>query len=57
MTDSSIKDVIAAIGIIQQYLRDDFIVEECRNEPTEGCASCEAVELERRLEWLKEALS
>ncbi len=57
MTDSSIKDVIAAIGIIQQYLRDDFIVEECRNEPTEGCASCEAVELELRLEWLKEALS
>lgn len=56
MPDDTTEDVLAAIALVQRYLRDDYIVDECRNEPTEGCASCAAIELEGRLDALAELL-
>ena len=41
-----------AVAVIKTYLRKEFIVEECRKAPCFGCASCEAVSLERRLDGL-----
>lgn len=41
-----------AVDVVKAYLRREFIVDECRGAPCFGCASCEAVSLERRLDAL-----
>lgn len=50
MASHKSEDVLVAIALVQDYLRKEYIVDECREEPAEGCVSCEAVELERRLD-------
>lgn len=52
--NDAVKDVLAAFILIQNYLRDEFICEECRTDPAEACVSCQAVDLEQRLELFKE---
>jgi hypothetical protein len=43
-------EVLTAIRRVQKHLRDGYIVDSCRGHPVVGCASCEAVDLERLLE-------
>lgn len=57
MADREPKDILAAIVLVQDYLRSEYIVDECRADPTAGCASCDAVELERRLDALAEMIA
>jgi hypothetical protein len=45
-------DLHKAVETIKAFMRREFIVEECRKAPCFGCASCEAVALERRLDAL-----
>ncbi len=49
ISDSAVRQ---AVDVVKAYLRQEFIVEECRKAPCFGCASCEAVSLERRLDAL-----
>jgi len=44
------NEVIAAIRLVQAFLRQEFISEGCYDEAVFGCTSCMAVELERKLE-------
>lgn len=48
--EASDKAALRAIEHVQQYLRDAYIVDGCRTLPSFGCASCEAIALERQLE-------
>lgn len=41
-----------AVAIVKDYMRRELIVESCRNAPCFGCASCEAIALEHRLDAL-----
>lgn len=39
-------ELLDAMRLIQDHLRDEYIVEECRDHPsTEGCFSCEAIKV------------
>lgn len=49
-------DLLLAIERVQQHLRGDWIVEECRTSPSLGCASCQAIRIDAALEGLKNAL-
>ena len=51
LDDQSIE-ALKAISIICKYLADQWIAEGCRTNPQWGCSSCEAVELDRRLQML-----
>lgn len=50
--DADDREALAAIARVQKHLRDAWIVDECRERPSIGCASCEMIDLERRLEML-----
>lgn len=54
MVDDKIEDepVIDAIRVVQQHLREAWIVEGCRTHQVWGCASCQAAQLDRDLEIL-----
>jgi len=43
---------LQAIRTLTEYLNTQWISEGCRTHPQWGCASCEAVELERQLGML-----
>ena len=47
--DSAVRQ---AVDVVKAYLRQELIVEGCRKAPCFGCASCEAVSLEHRLDAL-----
>ncbi|MCP5082233.1 MAG: hypothetical protein GY948_11105 [Alphaproteobacteria bacterium] len=44
--------VIASIRVVQQHLRDEWISDGCREHQCFGCPSCNALDMERRLEGL-----
>ncbi len=48
-TDDDLRN---AVRVVQAYMRREFIVSDCRKAPCFGCASCEAIALERRLDAL-----
>lgn len=50
--DADDREALAAIARVQKHLRDAWIVDECRESPSIGCASCEMIDLEKRLEML-----
>ncbi len=50
--DGDDREALAAIARVQRHLRDAWIVDECRENPSIGCASCDMIDLEKRLEML-----
>jgi len=40
---------LTAIDTVTAYLEKAFIVDGCRVHPTVGCASCQAIDLQRQL--------
>ena len=53
---AEIERVTAAVNLITDFIRREFIVDECRDAPCFGCASCEAVNLERQLSAMVNSL-
>ena len=45
-------ELLQAIRVVQRHLRQEWISEGCRVRPAWGCASCQAVELDRQLDML-----
>lgn len=54
---SSKNDLMHAIEILREYLREDFIVEECRTSPEDGCPSCQAIVIDSHLNQLMELVA
>ena len=46
------EQLAAAVALITEFMRREIIADECRDEACFGCASCNAVDLERRLNAL-----
>lgn len=45
--------ILAAIDLIQSHIREDYIVEGCRNERVAGCVSCAMIRLDEDLDMLR----
>lgn len=52
MTETADLEAIEAIRVVRKYLREQWISEGCQTHQVWGCASCQAVRLDRDLEVL-----
>lgn len=50
--DQQSVEALKAISVLSKYLAEQWIAEGCRTNAQWGCASCEAVELDRKLQML-----
>ena len=56
MDAPALNDVLKAIDTIKAHLDCDWITEECANNLTFGCGSCEAIYLRSKLTSLANTL-
>lgn len=49
---AEVAELTTAVELIVSFMHREIISDECRDVPCFGCASCNAIDLERRLNAL-----